>query len=583
MQFWLGAVGRKPAAPYHMEWGGTMNLNELLRAKPFCLGDEQLAWVQNTLASMTEDEKIGQLFCPISYSSDENDLRYELLRFHVGGVLFKTSPSGEVRQALQFMQDNSRLPLLCAANLEFGSTGYLEDGTLFGQQLAIGATNDPRHAYRLGYVSCKEAAATGCNVAFAPVSDLDLNWRNPIVNVRAYGRDPEKVLEMCKAYKQGADENHMAVAVKHFPGDGVDEVDQHLLVSVNTLPIDEWEATYGRVYRGLIEDGVMSFMVGHIDHPAWRRRLNPDLPEGTVPATLSRELMTGLLRGHLGFNGLIITDATPMVGYNCAMKRSDAVPTSIAAGADLFLFNKNLAEDVEYMKDGIRRGLLTWERVDEAVVRILAMKAALGLHVRPMPGDENMAQIGCRQHHQWARELADEAITLVKDTQGNLPLNPKKTPRLLLEALGGFPSEGHIAAYMREKLIAEGFQVTLYQPEDFSIYQFGVKPFTDRFDAVLYLGNVENASNKTTNRIHWFTFWGHGDNVPWFVHEAPTVFCSLANPYHLVDAPMIKTYINCYSNNDETLDALVEKLMGRDTFRGVSPVDPFCGKEWLRY
>ena len=152
-----------------------------LKAKPFCLADEQIKWVYDTLASMTEDEKIGQLFCPISFSADENYLRYELLRYHVGGLLFKTSPSGEVRKALQFMQDNSRIPLLCAANLEFGSTGYLEDGTLFGQQLGIGATGNAEHAYRMGYVSCKEAAATGCNFAFAPVSDLDLNWRNPFI------------------------------------------------------------------------------------------------------------------------------------------------------------------------------------------------------------------------------------------------------------------------------------------------------------------------------------------------------------------------------------------------------------------
>ena len=152
-----------------------------LRANPFCLSDAQIGWVQDTLASMSEDEKIGQLFLPIAFSSDENYLRYEMLRYHVGGLLFKTSPSGEVRQALQFMQNNSRIPLLCAANLEFGSTGFLEDGTLFGQQLGIGATGDAKHAYRMGYVSCKEAAAAGCNFAFAPVSDLDLKtmWLCP--------------------------------------------------------------------------------------------------------------------------------------------------------------------------------------------------------------------------------------------------------------------------------------------------------------------------------------------------------------------------------------------------------------------
>ena len=388
---------------------------------------------------------------------------------------------------------------------------------------------------------------------------------------------------MCKAYKRGADENHVAVSVKHFPGDGVDEVDQHLLVSVNTMSVEEWESSYGKIYRGLIEDRAMSFMVGHIDFPAWRYQQDPELPKALVPASQSPELMTGLLREHLGFNGLIITDATPMVGYNCAAKRSDAVPRTIAAGADMFLFNKSLEEDYGYMVEGIRKGLLTWDRVNEAVTRILAMKAALRLHEQRMPSETDMACIGCEDHHQWARECADEAITLVKDTEGNLPLRPEKTKRLLLEVLGGFPKEEHIAAYMRQKLEDEGFEVTLWEPEDFSTYRFGVKPFTDRFDAVLYLGNVENASNKTTNRINWSTFWGHGDNVPWFVHEVPTVFASLANPYHLVDVPMIRTYINCYSNNDETLDALTEKLTGKDTFSGVSPIDPFCGKDYLRY
>ena len=554
-----------------------------LKATPFYLNDSQIAWVNDTLGSMSEEEKIGQLFFPISFSADENYMRFELLRFHIGGLLFKTAPAREIRSALQFAQDNSRIPLLCAANLEFGSTGFIEEGTMFGQQMAIGAAGDPKHAYRMGCVSCKEAESVGCNFAFAPVSDLDLNWRNPIVNVRSYGRDPEKVLEMCKAYKRGADENHVAVSVKHFPGDGVDEVDQHLLVSVNTMTVEEWERTYGKIYRGMIEDGAMSFMAGHIDFPAWRYQQNPDSPKKLVPASQSYELMTGLLREHLGFNGLIITDATPMVGYNCAMKRSEAVPLTIAAGADMFLFNKSLEEDYEYMADGIRRGLLTWERVDEAVTRILAMKAALNLNEQRMPAEDHMDCIGCETHHAWARECADEAITLVKDTEGNLPLRPEKTKRLLLEVLGGFPKEAHIAAFMKERLENEGFDVTIWEPEDFGTYRFGVKPFTDRFDAVLYLGNVENASNKTTNRINWSTFWGHGDNVPWFVNEVPTIFASLANPYHLIDVPMIRTCINCYSNNDETLDVLVQKLTGKDSFRGVSPTDPFCGKEYLRY
>ena len=557
-----------------------------LKACPFYLSDEKIAWVKTTLLGMSREEKIGQLFCPICYSPDPGYLMGAILRHRVGGLLFKTSPSGEVRSALQFANEHSSIPLLFAANLEFGSTGFLEDGTFFGQQMGIGATGDPEQAYRMGYVSAREAAAVGCNFAFAPVSDLDKNWRNPIVNVRSYGNDPDKVLAFCKAYKRGADENHVAISVKHFPGDGMDEVDQHLLTSVNTTSCEEWDATYGKIYRGMIEDGAKTFMVGHIDHPAWRHRLNPDAAKGIVPATLSRELMTGLLRERLGFNGLIITDATPMVGYTCAMDRASAVPATIMAGADMFLFNRDLAEDVDFMKAGLENGLLTLERLDEAVTRILALKASLGLASKPknelIPPESAMECIGCSQHHLWARELADEAITLVKDTQHALPMSPVKTKRLLLEVLGGCPSEKRIADYMMKKLTAEGFEVTLYTPESFETLNSRVDKFRSEYDGVLYLANVENASNKTTNRINWFTLWGAGNNVPWMVNEVPVVFASLANPYHLVDVPMMKTCINCYSNNNETLDALVEKLMGRDSFRGISPIDPFLGKEYLK-
>ncbi len=558
-----------------------------LKNNPFYLTDSQIEWVYHTLASMTLEEKVGQLFCPISYSPDHGYMMGALLRHKIGGLLFKTSPSAEVRSALQFANENSRIPLLFAANLEFGSAGFLEEGTFFGQQMGIGAAGNPEHAYRMGYVATREAAAVGCNFAFAPVSDLDRNWRNPIVNVRSYGQDPDKVLEMCLAYKRAADENNVAISVKHFPGDGMDEVDQHLLTSVNTTTCEDWEETYGKIYRGMIADGSKTFMVGHIDHPAWRHRLNPHAADDIVPATLSKELMTGLLREHLGFNGLIITDATPMVGYTCAMDRATAVPTTIVAGADMFLFNRDLAEDVDYMLAGVKNGILTEERLDEAVTRILALKASLGLSDKPrealIPPESAMSAIGCAQHHTWARELADDAITLVKDTQQNLPLNPARTRRLLLEVLGGCPSEERIARHMTEKLTAEGFEVTLYTPESFETLDSRVDKFHSEYDAVLYLANVENASNKTTNRINWFTFWGAGNNVPWMVHEVPVTFVSLANPYHLVDVPMMKTYINCYSNNDETLDALVEKLMGRQPFRGVSPVDPFCGKEYLKY
>ena len=276
-----------------------------------------------------------------------------------------------------------------------------------------------------------------------------------------------------------------------------------------------------------------------------------------------------------------------MVGFSCAMERRRAVPYAIEAGCDMFLFNKDLEEDFGYMKAGLESGILSRGRLDEAVTRILAAKASLGLHKMKktdvVPPEAALELLRCPQHLSWAEDCADRAVTLVKDTQGLLPLDPKKTPMVLLEILGDFPSNERVLHTFAELLTREGFRVEPYVREQFETADFRVERFKEQYDLVIYLGNVENASNRVTNRLSWFTFWGNGNNVPWFVEERPVLFISLANPYHLIDVPMIKTYINAYSNHDLMIDTVVEKLLGRSAFQGKNPVNPFCGKEYLRY
>lgn len=558
-----------------------------LNAKPFCLKADDIAWVERTLASMTEEEKLGQLFVPIGYAGIPAYLDRFLREYHIGGIMYRCGESAEMQKTHRYLQEHSKIPLLIGANLEEGGTGIASDGTSFGKQLQAAATGDPEAAYRLGKISCAEGRAVGCNWAFAPVVDVDRNWRNPITNVRTYGSDPDFVLACGREYLKAAREEKVLVAVKHFPGDGCDEVDQHLLTSVNDLSCEDWDAVYGKIYRGLIEDGAQTVMVGHIAQPAYQKRFNPRHPDKLVPATLSPELLQGLLRERLGFNGLIVTDSTCMVGFSCAMPRSRAVPYAIEAGCDLFLFNKDLEEDFGYMREGLRSGALSRVRLDEAVTRILAAKASLGLHQMPkeklVPPPEALDLLRCPKHLAWAEDCADRAVTLVKDTQSLLPLDPAKTPKVLLEILGDFPSNERVLNTFEALLTKEGFRVERYVREQFETADFRVARFQEQYDLVIYLGNVENASNRVTNRLSWYTFWGNGNNVPWFVEERPTLFISLANPYHLVDVPMIKTYLNAYSNSDTVLRAVLEKLMGRSPFRGKSPVDPFCGKNYLAW
>ncbi len=551
--------------------------------KPFSLNDEQIKWVENTYESMSEEERIGQLFCPIVFSKEEKELKKTLDDYHIGGMLYREGPGAEIQQAQRYLQKESKIPLLIAANLEYGGNGTAVEGTYYGREMLVGATGNTERGYQLGKVSCAEAAAVGVNWAFAPVVDLDRNYHNPIINVRTYADDTQTVIDMGKGYLKAAAEEGVATAVKHYPGDGIDERDQHLLTSVNSLSVEEWDESYGRIYKEMIEAGTLTVMAGHIAMPAYEEYFDGKEVTRITPATLSKNLLQKLLREKLGFNGLIVTDASPMVGFCSAMDRETAVPLSIENGCDMFLFNRNLDEDVRFMTEGYHNGILSEKRLEEAVKRILATKAALGLIEKQkegklVPGPEALTVLSCDKHKAWAKECADEGITLVKDTQNLLPISADKHKRILLEMMGGFESDERVCAYMKEKLTNEGFDVTIYEKEGFEVMADSVGSFKDRYDMVMYIGNVETVSNKTTARMNWHTMFGLGNNMPWMVYEMPVMFISLGNPYHLLDTPMIKTFINGYCNSEFVMDAVVDKILGRSEFKGKSPIDPFCGK-----
>ncbi|MCD7821109.1 MAG: glycoside hydrolase family 3 protein [Clostridiales bacterium] len=560
-----------------------------LRANPFYLDDEGVAWVQETLASMTDEEKIGQLFCPIGGNTEENYLKGFVEEFKPGAMLYRPMPAAEVQKTHRLIQETSRIPLLFGANLESGGNGICADGTYFSRPMGVAASNDPVNAYRLGAIAGKEAQAVGCNWAFSPICDLDLNFRNPITNVRTFGTDQDRIIRFVKEQLKGLKDYGVAAAVKHFPGDGVDDRDQHLAVTVNSLSVEEYDATYGAIWQEVVNAGALSIMVGHILQPAYSRYFNPELKdEDILPASMSKELLQGLLRGKLGFNGMLVTDATPMVGFNTPLPRREAIPTAIAAGCDMILFNKDIREDYQFIRDALADGRLTWERVDEAVTRTLAMKAAMGLPERKaagtlVPGPEALSVVGCAEHLAQAKECADKAVTLVKDTQSLLPISPEKYKKIRLYLLedrvgGGFKDGEGATGKIKQKLEDEGFEVTLFdysKPDFYEMFEGGVADIKSKFDLAVYVACIDTASNQSVRRIDWVHLMAA--DAPWFVNDVPALFVSLANPYHLVDAPMIKTFINAYTPTEEVMDAVVDKLMGRSEFKGVNPVDPFCG------
>ena len=564
------------------------------RGKPFYLGDSEIQWVESTLSSMTLEEKIGQLFCVTDMITDPEALKSFIEKYRPGGFMYRSGDGKEIQNAHRVMQEASNIPLLLACNLESGGNGIATNGTFFGRQMEVAAAGDPKHAYRLGTVCAKEGAAAGCNWSFAPIVDIDYNWRNPITNVRTWGSDPDTVIRLSKAYMDGVRDAKvpMAVTIKHFPGDGVDERDQHLLSTVNSLSAEDWEATYGRIYKELIDYGAQTVMAGHILQPAMTRKFCPGIrDEDILPGSTNKYLITDLLRGELGFNGLVTTDATPMVGFSGFLTRREAIAKSIMAGVDVILFCKNIDEDFAGVKADIENGTITLLRVNEAVRRQLALKASLGLHKSHkdgtiIPGEDALSVIGCEEHTQWARECADEAITLVKDNQNLLPISPEKTKRIRLTVLGegqdgAFGDGGSITAALKEALEKEGFEVSLYDyatMEYGEIFTAGVADMKEKFDLSIVAANVSTGSNNTTRRLDWITLMAA--NEPWYTREIPTMFISFCNPYHMIDVPFISTFINCYSSSSYCVEAAVEKLVGKSEFKGNSPVDPWCGDVW---
>lgn len=553
------------------------------KENPFYLTEEQVQWVESTYDSMSLEEKIGQLFCPIVFTKDEKELKELVETKHIGGMLYREGPREELRQSHKILQDASRIPLLTASNLEYGGNGSAIEGTYYGREMLAAATGDVERAYQLGKVSCSEGAAVGVNWSFAPVVDLDLNYHNPITNVRTFGSNLQTVIDMGKAYIRGAKEEGVATSVKHFPGDGVDERDQHLVTSVNALSCKEWNESYGKIYKEMIEAGTLTVMAAHIALPAYEEYFDQKPCERILPATLSENLLKKLLREQLGFNGLIVTDATPMVGFCSAMDRATAVPLSIENGCDMFLFNRNMEEDFRLMREGYEKGILSDARLEEAVKRILATKAAMHLPEKQekgqlVPDASALDILNCETYDRWAKECADEGVTLVKDIQKLLPIDPKKHKRVLLELMGDFPSNKRVCESFVRELEARGFEVTVYEPEGFEVMEDSVESFKSRYDLIFYVGNIETASNKTVSRLNWHTMFGLGNNMPWMVHEMPALFVSVGSPYHLLDAPMIKTFVNGYCNSEYVIHAVVEKLCGDSEFKGKSPIDPFCGK-----
>lgn len=557
-----------------------------LKAAPFHLSDEDVKWVQKTRDGLNTQDKIAQIFCAMSLRDDPAAIK-DIVSRKPGALLRYMGPDLEAAwKATRIAVESSEIPLLIAGDLEGGAYGQPYFSPVLNQ-IGVAACNDSTISAALADVLAREGRAMGYNWSYTPVVDINAKFRSAIVGTRSYGSNIETIIGEATTHIRTLQKNGVAATAKHWPGEGYDDRDQHLVTTINPLSYEEWAASYGKVYRSMFQAGVMAVMSAHIALPSWVRQKFPNAGvEAFRPASVSTLLNRDLLRGALGFNGIVVSDATPMAGFTSWADRETMTPEVIENGCDMFLFGFPDQRDLALLMKGLREGRLSEARLEEAVTRVLGLKAALGLHKKTVdellpPLESVRATLRSSGNLAVTETAAKKAITLVKDVKSILPLRVDKHKRIVVVTEGIKPlmpgGEPRTLNIVIDGLKARGFEVRLYDAAE-------PPPSPADTDLVLYMMAQESMFSLSHIYINWREL--HGglfQALMRFWCALPTVMVSFGQMYYLYDAPRMPAYINAYTALPEVQQALVCKLVGEQSFDGVSPVDAFCGLEDARY
>lgn len=512
-------------------------------------------WVDGTLASLSIDEALGCLICPEDRGYSQTDWESIFGKVPLANIFGERLP-------VEWLQEQSRIPLLVAADLEHGAGAHLPDCTDFPWSFAVGAANSPDLTRRLGAATAAEALEKGVNWTFSPAVDLSINPDNPVVNIRSMGDDPLRVARLAGIWIKAMQKGGLAACAKHFPGDGVDSRDQHLCTSVNSLDMEAWWKTFGLIWRTVIDAGVMSIMPGHISLPAYQ------LPSGpasrALPATLCPLLQVELLRKELGFRGVIVSDAAPMIGLTSRVRAEDAVVSNILAGSDVYLF-ADPVDDFQRLKQAWKAGILSENRIQQSARRVLEMKARLGLNHKRRHTPPNGAR---ERFARDAMSLAEKSIVLHRKN-GVTPLKLAHGARVLTVTLryeNGTERLSPDLPYLDEALRERGLEVVhLVNPSHREL-----KKISKLYDAVfINFAILPHAVIGTVRLIGqaimplWRAFW---------IDCPHAVFTTFGSPYHLFELPHLPNYWMVCSPSEVSQRAAVKAWLGEIKPAGQIPV-----------
>lgn len=542
------------------------DLAHLARA-PYLLDAEAIAWVRATWQCLSREERIAQLFNLRSTGFDPDEVD-RIAGLAPGGITrFFDGDANAEQGRIEALQQASKVPLLVSADLE-GSRLSLPFGTQVPNPIALAAIDDVAATEDVARLMAREARAVGVNWTFTPVLDINAAWRSAIVATRSYGSDIDTIARHALPQIRVFQEEGIAATAKHWPGEGHDDRDQHLVTTINPLSVADWEASHGKLYRAAIDAGVMSVMTAHIAFPAFAREVGAgEGADAYLPGSVSPAINTDLLRHRLGFNGLVVSDASRMAGLSSVMEAVESKVQIIASGGDMILFSLDSEAEMAGIARALDEGRLSEARFFDAVTRVLGLKAWLGLH-RSAPGP---ALPDPAAHQPRMDALLRRAPVLEKDLNDTLPLDPARHRRVLMFTVGiadPMMKRRH-EVVLPDLLRREGFEVTVHVPGD---------PITaEGFDLAIYALAEETLLTRGRIFLDWAALGGGGLDATmrrlWT--EIPVVMISFGFPYYLYDAPRVPTYVNAWSTMDAMQEAVVDLLLGRAEWQGKSPVDAF--------
>jgi beta-N-acetylhexosaminidase len=560
---------------------------------------DALKWADAELKKMSLDEKIGQLISigiNASFLNRESDaykaLRRQVEENHVGGIILFASPVYESAVLVNRMQQHARRPLLISADFERGAGMRLHDTTDFGWIMATGATGNPDYARRMGEITGREARALGIQHVLAPVADVNNNAANPVINVRSYGEDPVEVGRYTAAFIKGAQDEGVIATAKHFPGHGNTATDSHRGLPSLNLSLAELNKLELVPFRASIEAGVGSVMVAHIGLPQLDPTPIKPLPRktetkptyadseiivenATMPATLS-PAVTGLLRRELGFEGLIVTDALDMSGLTIYFTQDEAAVRAILAGADMLLKPEGADATLPMrgLREAVRTGRITEQRIEESARRILAAKYDLGLVKQRLTLiDEIDKIVSTREALQLAREIAGRAITLVRNDAKLLPLtNLRPDARIVNLVVTNGDDRNWIANSFVAAMARGGRRLETVVLDERSSEAEVQRALERAQGADLIIASLYGRVRTGQSSSIGLPETGVRALNSLLSRDAPLIGVSFGNPYLLQSFPLMKTYLVAYGDMPALQQATARALLGESDITGRLPI-----------